>query len=65
MLVLAIVVIVFGSAKLPSLGERLRVQQPRGVRQAPPSNDWLFIGSLALLFSFVLAIAAVISSARR
>jgi hypothetical protein len=62
MLVLVIVVIVFGSAKLPSLGDRLRVLQARSVRQASPPADWLFIGTLAVLLSFALAVAAVVSS---
>jgi hypothetical protein len=61
-LVLIIVVIVFGSAKLPSLGDRLQVLQARSVRQAPRSDDRLFIGTLAVVLSFVLAVAAVVSS---
>ena len=65
MLVLLIVVIASGSAKLPSLGERLRVQQTRrGTRAASPPDDWLFIAAIALLLSFALAVAAVISGHR-
>jgi hypothetical protein len=62
MLVAIILLIVFGPLELPSLADRLREAQARRAHEPPRSTDWVFIGILAALLSFALAVAAVIFS---
>ena len=65
MLVALIVLILVGPSDLPSLADRLREARARRFHEPSRTPDWVFIGTISLFLSFVLAIVAAASAGQR